>query len=276
MIANGIKTYKKCPWIIIFSIVFVVFCTDVKVSVVKISEIGLLAYFVFYSHKLDAPIKKFLFFFLAFVGITFVHNLFLTFDYSAVDSFLRRPYVCTIGRFAEILSCLVFVQLILNVTRKYGIRNFVDRFFRCSYWFSWVILALFVMYVAGVHLSFLNLVDEGSYRLTAFYVEGGPFGLMCASLTLLGLHFKRKKKEIAMFGLLMLLAQSKAGITCVLGYTCVKFVGKFYKSKPFRICMVFILPIAIFVFVKLFLRIADQYISAVLDTSYLADRKSVV
>lgn len=270
MMVNNVSIRRKCPWVIVFSIVFVVFCTDVKVSVVKISEIGLLAYFILFSRKLDKPIRKFLFFFLGFVGITFVHNLFLTFDYSPVDSFLKRPYMCTIGRFAEVLSCLVLMQLILKISRKYNFQNFINRFFRCSYWFSLVILVLFFLYVVGAPISFLDLVDEGTFRLTGFYVEGGPFGLMCASMALLGIHLNRRKKEIGIFVILTILAQSKAGIVCILGYFCVKFVQRFYKSKTFRICIVLIFPIAIIVFVKLFMHIADMYISAILDTNTLA------
>lgn len=270
MIANNVEIRRKCPWLIVFAIVFVVFCTDVKVSVVKISEIGLLAYYIIYSRKLDKPVRRFLYFFLAFVGVTFAHNLFLTFDYSCVDSFLKRPYMCTIGRFAEVISCLVLMQIILKVSRKYNFRNFIDRFFRCSYYFSLIILLLFFLYVAGAPIEFLDLVDAGTYRLTGFYVEGGPFGLMCASLALLGIRLNRNRTEIGIFVLLTILAQSKAGIVCLLAYFCVKFVMRFYKSRTFRMFIVIAFPIAVFVFIKLFMHISEMYLNAILDTDQLA------
>lgn len=264
------KYNEQCPWIIIFSMVFVVFCTDVKISVVKISEICLLAYYFISRLSFNKQIKQFLIFFISFSLITLFHNMFLTFELSTVNNLLQRPYICTLGRFLEILSCLVFAQLVLNVACKYGIYNVFNRFFKCSCWLSILIIFLYGLFILGFKIPFINIVDKETLRLTGFYVEGGPFGLMCSSLTLLGIHLKRPKKEIAIFIILVLLAQSKAGLACILGYFCFQVIVKFYKKKIFRICLVLVVPLVCFIFTNLFLKIADQYINQMIDTDYLA------
>ncbi len=269
MIVAKMKNVQKCPWYLILFMVFVVFCTDVKISIIKISEIGLLLYFVLFLRKFDKPIRKFLNFFIVFAGITFFHNLFLIFDYSVVDSFLKQPYICTIGRFLEVLSCLVFMQYVTNILRKYGVGNVLSRFYVCSCFLSLCILVLYFLFVVGIQVPYLNIADEGTLRLTGFYVEGGPFGLMCSSLALLGIHIRRPKIEILLFCILTFLAQSKAGLVCLLGYFCVKIVTRYYRYKIFRVGLWLIVPIIIFVFIKLFSNIAEQYISSILDTNYL-------
>lgn len=264
------ETSKKLPpqgiiwgiWIIVLAIQ----CTDIKISIIKISEIFFLIYAIFKIRKIHKTTYFFISYFTIFLLITFIHNIFLNFDYTVATNFLKRPYWGSIGRFLEIISCLSFIEFTRNIIKKYGLNYTIDKTLQANHYFLIFILILYIIEQLG--LSILNISCDNA-RLKAFYVEGGPFGLMCATFTLLSIYRKRPKFETIVLLLCTILAQSKAGISCICAYVAINTILKIYSKKKYRKYLFIACIIIIPLFIYTFMHIADMYISAIKNTDIL-------
>ena len=210
-------------------IVFVLHCNDVKISVIKISEILMLLYGFINAKRFHKTSKVFFLFFTGWLFVSLIHNLFLKFDTSVVTSILQQPYLCSVGRYFELLACLSFVELIINFCNEKGFKDSIESVFLINFWFCILLLMLYVLELIGVFTAFNVITQSG--RLCGFFNEGGPFGLLIAMLLILSLMYKRGLVEKTVLVLCMTLSVSKAGVMLLLVYTIAYY---FRKAKHNR------------------------------------------
>ena len=136
--------------------------------------------------------KLFFLFFTGWLFVTLLHNLFLKFDTSVVTSILQQPYLCSIGRYFELLACLSFVELIINLCREKGFKACIESVFSTNFWFCILLLLLYFLEFSGFFTTFDVITQSG--RLCGFFNEGGPFGLLIAMLLVLSQIYRREKR----------------------------------------------------------------------------------
>lgn len=250
----------------IWIIVLAIHLTDIKISMIKISELFFLIYAIFKIRQIHKTTYFFFIYFFIFIIATFFHNISLKFDYSIVDNILKSPYWCSIGRFLEIISCLSFLEFVRTCMKKYGNTICINKILRFNFYF---LLFVFALYIAELFKIFLLNISYDNGRLKGFFVEGGPFGLMCATLALLSIHIKRPKIEICMLLLMIVLARSKAGMACVYTYWIISILRKMYIDKTYRKFLFVGTMIIIPVFIYMFIYIAEMYITTIINTDFL-------
>ena len=248
-----ISFYKIVPFII----VFVLHCNDVKISVVKLSELLLILYGFVFLPKMHNVSKVLFSVFTSFLIITLLHNTFLEFDYSVASSILQRPFWCSIGRYVELLCCLVFIEIVLRYAKFLGYKDACDKIFRVNYFASIFLIVLFILEYTHLFEGFDVITETG--RLRGFFNEGGPFGLMTSLMIVLSFKFNRTRKEIFVLFICLLLSESKAGFLLIV---IISFftIWKQYSNKKKRRVLLFILLFPIITLVS--------YISYVLISQY--------
>lgn len=260
-----LKHSKMKFYLSVWIIIIAIHCTDVKVSIIKVTEIFFLIYMALHIRKLCGISKWFLRFFTVFLFITFAHNLFLNFDYSIADNILKQPYWCSIGRYLEVLACLSFLEFVRRKINRYGFHKIITHTLKFNFYFSILILLLYAVDMAGG----LQTVSYNEGRLKGLFVEGGPFGLLYAVLTLLSIFQKRPMKETVLLSAFVILSRSKAGICCLSAYFAIKMVLNIYKNKRYRKFVIFGCVMFISAFLYVFLIVAKMYIEQITDVSTL-------
>lgn len=260
--------YTKMPFTLgVLIIVLSMHCTDVKVSVIKISEIFFLLYAVhLIGTRLSDSSRFFMRFFSVFLLITFIHNLSFDFKYSFADNILKQPYWCSIGRYLEVVSCISFLEFTRRIIDEYGFEDTLNRILRINFLFS---LFIVFLYIAQLYGNTLIPVSYSGGRMKGLFVEGGPFGLLCAAMGLLSIYMKRPIVESALLICLVLLARSKAGIACLCAYFAFNMILKWYLNERTRRYVIVALAIIIPGFIYVFTIIAEMYISTIMDTQAL-------
>ena len=262
-------------------IAFSVFCfisfqlTEIKLYSIKLNELVALAclpVLLFYVRFINKYFLYLLGFFVLLLGFSFIKNLNQEFYFDLANlSFLRKPYFITISRFVELISCLVFAIIVYEavhylLARNLSLKTIINAILTLNYYFAWFLLLTTAFYYLNI-VSFRNsaiIYDTTPYlanytlRLRGYYVEGGPFGLMYAFLFCLSsLVNKRKYLQKSIFVLVILLAQSKAGMIAFLGYISYKIYLRFRHTQLLKyIIFLLILP----VFIYLSVNIADNYL----------------
>lgn len=223
-------------YIVGFLIIFVLHCNDVKISVVKISEIILIFYGAWNFFSFHKTTKRFFYLFTFFLLVTLIHNIFIKFDYSVVTNILQEPYWCSIGRYVELLCCLTFVELFINYIKIVGIEYSKTVLFRLNTIFCCCILFLYFLERTNMFTLFDVTLDSG--RMTGFFNEGGPFGLLLSLQLVLSLIFKRPLLEIFILSICLFLSASKAGAMLLL--ICFVFfaLNRCRDSKIWRYSMI--------------------------------------
>ncbi|WP_378180260.1 O-antigen ligase family protein [Aquimarina sp. SS2-1] len=254
----------------ILLLLFLTFCvqfTDVKVGLIKISELLLLGLAPFIFSK---KIHKYVVYLLAFFTVTTLISLCVTYfsDFEHLgNSFLKQPYLITIGRYVELVTCLVlcnFVVLYFEVLKKkntfhYYLLKFID--------LNIIITVIFALVYVLVLIDVLSvndtrLVYNYDIRLRGYFVEGGPFGLMLSFIFILTSFFKKSKKRdikrLFLVVVILFMAQSKSGFLCTvlwIGIENYDFLRK--KIKSFVYPLVIIGAIG---FYFLFINIGSMYV----------------
>lgn len=192
-------------------------------------------------------------FFTGWLFVTLFHNIFLKFDTSVVSSILQLPYLCSVGRYFELLACLSFVELIINFFHGEGLKNGLGVVLRANFYFCILVIFLYLLEIAGIITAFDVITHTG--RLCGFFNEGGPFGLLIAMLLVLSIIYKRCLWEKTVLTICLVLSMSKAGAMLLLVYTfayCIKKAKYNYRLR--KRLMVWSLPIiSIFIFTFYFL-----------------------
>lgn len=212
---NEIKNY-----ILIFLITFCIQTTDVKIGFIKISEIILLLLTpIFFLKK----INKYLFYFLIFFVFSLFTSLIITasLDFQILGkSLIKAPFIITIARFLELITCLTVSLLTLyffkNNTSLRAINTLVNLNIYITIFF---VLLFFLVTLHIIPLESSIIVYENN-RLRGLYFEGGPYGLMLGFIFILT-TFQSKTpsriyKRIFLIITITFLAKSKAGMMLIL------------------------------------------------------------
>ena len=264
MESNGVS---RNVTISIWIIVLAMHCTDIKVSVVKFTEIFFLLYAIINIRDFCDVGKFFFRFFTIFLAITFVHNIFMDFSYHSNISFLKLPYLVSLGRYIEVISCLSFMEFVRRTIIKYGFTEVLNLILRINCIFCLFIFLIFILNILGYNAISVTYGDN--YRVRGLFVEGGPFGLLCSIMAILGIIQKRPIKETVLIILLVFIAQSKAGIVALSAYFCIHFLRKLYLNDSYRKYFFIGIVSASIGFVFAFIYISKMYIDEINDVSLL-------
>lgn len=206
---------------LILTVCLITFCIqtpDVKLGFVKISEIILLLTAPFLLTK---SINKFIFYFIVFFTIEAILGLIITsthhFEILGPSKF-KSPYIITIGRYLELISCICLCILTFRLFKN----NAQDSKKIIDYLVNWNIaitaffFLIFLIVKAGLLSAQHSIVVYDYNRLRGLYNEGGPFGLMLSFIFIL--TFLQEKtnerflKQLFLFIIIAFCARSKAGI----------------------------------------------------------------
>lgn len=254
---------------LILAVALITFCIqtpDVKIGFVKISELLLLVIAPFLFIK---AVNKFIFYFFVLFTVEAILGLILTsthhFDVLGPSRF-KAPYVITIARYFELISCLSLCIFTFRMFKKHS----EDSKKIINYLVDWnlAITAFFFLIFVLVRLNLLSqnssvVVYDYNDRLRGLYNEGGPFGLMLSLIFLLTFFQENTKyrllKQVFLFVIIAFCAKSKAGILFVIIWI-VLYNFEVLKNKLRSLIVPLILVFAIG-FYFLFVNISSMYIT---------------
>lgn len=208
---------------------FFVSMTDLKIGPVQVAEFLMLLLLTFYFSlelfgfkNLEFKLQDGLIVtFFATTAISAVYSL-NTESFSIpsdANSILKQPGWISLARIIQLLVLFFCYKLIILECKKNPgmidscIKLYIYSGFLAS---LYGLLSFFLLSTTGINLG--GAYGEFGYRLRAFYVEGGPYGLFAGSVILLLLarwnsgNFSPMRKNIILLcvGLSFLLAQSKS------------------------------------------------------------------
>lgn len=252
-------------------VVFLTFCvqfTDLKIGVVKVTELlalALIPILVF------GKLHRHIIYFFGYFTVAALISLWVTnsFDfYHSVPSFFKRPYWITAGRYIEIVSCLVICNITYTYFKSLKNKDELDTYVSVFINLNLLITIVF----AGVHMLVISnvismndtrLVYGWDTRLRGFFVEGGPYGLMLSFIFMLTSLEKNSRittiiKRVILFAVILVMAKSKAGIlSCVVWLAVENFQFLKNKLKPLLIPLAVVFTIG---FIYLFTNLSSLYI----------------
>ncbi|RZS99282.1 O-antigen ligase-like membrane protein [Aquimarina brevivitae] len=224
-------------------------------------------------------LNKYVVYLLIFFTLTALISLWTTSKLDFIylqPSLLKRPYWITLGRFLEIVSCLVLCNLAILFFRHLKQKQKFDFFFEKFIDLNIIITVVFAIIYLAVALNLIpmdntRLVYGWDTRLRGYFVEGGPYGLMLSfvfiAITLVKKTQKRIVYQIMLFMVIAFMAKSKAGILCCLVWIVIEnFSYLKAKLKPL------LLPILVLIgagLIYLFINISSMYVKE-LDRVQLA------
>lgn len=219
-------------------VVFVVFCvqfTELKIDVIKASEIALLLLTPFlYVKKINKWILMLLALFIAWFIITICLNYSRSFYLLENVSVLKTPYVISIGRFLELISCVnltALVYLFFKGKSKEDIQQYIKYMYDFSFIILMVNVVIYILYMSDF-IAETRMVYWGD-RLRGWFGEGGPYGLMLAFTFCLSFFYTNKYHFLTrtiIVLVIVFLADSKAGFMLVLIWFAIHYYRKIYKS----------------------------------------------
>ncbi len=246
----------------------------------------------YFKKKSHIIIRAFLLFFICLLIKSLLFNITLNFPEVHGLSVLKLPYFVSVSRFLELLCCVTFAQVTYVFFKRASFEDMTG--------FLRKLVAVQVFYV-GIFFCILFLICKlniirfelvfpiiyntyGNYgyllRLAGFYAEGGPMGLLFAFVYILFDHFMAGKTTRGIIGRLLLLvlvvvcAQSKAGMVLIVIWYLTKLSGIFLSSEKTRKLLIFVVPIAIVVFVVVFLKISENYVRSYNEVKAFSDATS--
>lgn len=251
-------------------LLFLTFCvqfTDLKIGVIKISELLLL---ILVPIILFKKINKYIFYLLLFFSLTALVSLAISFfaDFKYLgNSIIKAPYVITIGRYLELVTCLVLCTISFLFFRSLRNKEEFDYFLKRLVNINLYIILIFVIIYFAVIFDIISINDTrivyGDFRLRGYFVEGGPFGLMLSFIFILTSYLKKSKsrwiKRLFLVLVIFFLAKSKAGFLCIViwvGLEHYDFIKQ--KAKEF---MYPIIIIGVVGFYFLFVNISAMYVA---------------
>ena len=241
--------------LILTLIVFAMHCNDVKISVVKVSEIILIIYGILQIDRFHKTSRLFLAFFTLWLIVTFIHNFFIQFDRSVVVSILQEPYICSIGRYMELFSCIAFVELVVNYLREDG--DGLDKILYYNVLFCLLIL-IFYFFEKITSLNVFGVITHTG-RLRGFFNEGGPFGLLISMLLILSFLKKRNYLEKIILILCLVFSFSKAGIILLLLFVILYYARRFRHNTKIKLYIYILFVPGIFLSSILVYYVIQQY-----------------
>lgn len=219
------SAYFHCA--VFMAILFACFhFNNVTIASIKISELAMLVMapvLLLYIKSVNKYILLLGGFFLLLILATVVANLSQEFYIDRLSlSIVKQPYFISFVRFIEYVCCLAFGVYCYKSLQYFERQNFdINRLILFFLWingaFSILFLVLYVLHSTGT----INAWPTGFFyygmRLKGFYDEGGPFGLMYATLFCLSTLIARRNLLLKLlFCLTVIAAESKAGILMII------------------------------------------------------------
>lgn len=253
---------------LILTVALITFCIqtpDIKLGFIKISELLLLALTPFLLKK---SFNKFIFYFFIFFTVEVVLGVIITstleFDILG-HSKLKSPYILTIARYLELITCLSLCVITFRL-----FKNNPDRSKQIiNYLVNWNIAItaffffVFLVVKIGLLPQYLSIVIYDYNRLRGFYNEGGPFGLMLSFIFILT-FFQQKNstrlfKQLFLFFIIAFCARSKAGILFIIVWIAFYNLDRVKnKLRVLILPLIFIFSIG---FYFLFVNVSSMYIT---------------
>lgn len=246
LIAKDINKTKKIGNI--FFILFVVFCiqyTELKIDVIKASELFLLLLTPYvFNKKLNKWILYLFFVFTAWFLISILFNPFRSFYLLEAVSVLKKPYLISLGRYLELVSCLNLAAFVIHFFKnkpRYLIINYIKYIYNLNFILLLFHLVLYYFHINNIiETSFVYWID----RLRAGFGEGGPYGLMLSFTYCISFFYKSKYhfySRLVIILVIVFLARSKAGIVLILVWYAIYYEKKIrYKIKNLNIILIVI------------------------------------
>ena len=233
-------------------ILFVTFCvqfTELKLDVIKLSELLLLMItpFLYLKKRINKWSLSFLSLFIFWLLFSFLLNPFRDFYLLENVSILKQPYFITLGRFLELISCVnlsTLVYLFFKNKTKETICIYIKYIFRLCLIFTIFNVFIFALLKFNFISDSILLYYDHGIRLKGWYVEGGPYGLMISFTFILSFFYKSKfhliNRAFLMF-VVFFLARSKAGIVLILTWYILLYYKRWYdKLKELNILILII------------------------------------
>jgi hypothetical protein len=260
-----IKTQHLTLILIVCLITFCIQTADIKFGFIKVSELILLLLTPFLLKK---SINKFIFYFLIFFTLEAILGLIITstqeFDILGASRF-KAPYVITIGRYFELVSCLILCIITFRLFQKQQTNSRII----IHYLVNWNIIitivfaVIYVLVFSGILPLQSSIVVYENNRLRGFYNEGGPYGLMLSFIFMLT-SFQPKSnirilKQIFLFVIIAFCARSKAGVLLIVVW--IAMLNFEYLKQKFKILVLPIIVVFLIGFYYLFINISSMYIT---------------
>lgn len=220
-------------------IVFITFCiqfTELKLGVVKISEILLLLLTPFiYQRKMNRWIYRLFLFISLWFLISLCFNPFRDFYLLQKVSKLKTPYFISFGRFLELFACLNLAAIIINFLKNKElivVNKVIKAIVLLNLWIT-------IFHLYWYFLFMTNFIDETYFvygripRLRGWYVEAGPYGLMLSFVFCLTFFYNFKYNALirVIFAFTIIFAaKSKAGTMFILIWYLTYYFKIIYKT----------------------------------------------
>jgi hypothetical protein len=250
-------------FLFVFLVVFCVQFTELKVDVIKISELILLIITPFlYFKKINKWILSLATIFIFWFLQTLLLNPFREFYLLENVSVLKMPYIISIGRFLELVSCINLAALVhLYLKNKDNNEKLIliKAIFNTSFAIMIINVLIYYLHIYGI-IEKTELV-YWTDRLRGWYGEGGPYGLMLSFTYILTFFYKSKYHHISRIIILFViffLAKSKAGIFLVLVWYFIIYSKRLYEKLK-ELNLIFIVAFSIF-FTLIFIKLSEKYI----------------
>lgn len=275
----NIKAYfeKKSFIASIWLIVLCFHTTDIKFFDIKLTEILMLLILpvlIFTTKKINKftllYTALFIFYFISSFIINLTQDFYLDFSLYGV---FKQPFYISIARFIELISCLTFMLFIestFDKMKKYGydFNGFLHIFLKINIAISIIYIFLWVLTIFKIFPN--DIISYQIYtsilRMKGLYAEGGPLGVMYAVLFALT-YFTRKPSTFfrLIFLVIILLAQSKAGLLLVATWIFIMF-GYRFKDTIFN--KLIISTIAVIVLAIGTMTISSKYLKIIQNIKY--------
>jgi hypothetical protein len=249
---------------IIWLITFCIQTTDLKIGYIKISEFILLLLTPLLILK---KVNKFFVYFFIFFTIELVLALLITFGHEFDHlgrSILKSPYIISVGRYVELISCITLGCISYSLFQKYPkeSQNSIKRLVNINIYITAGIVFVYLLVVWSIIPIGKSVVVYEDFRLKGLYVEGGPYGLMLMFIFMLTSFLEKSKsrllKQIFLVIVIVLFAKSKAGFLCLIVWI---FLQNFsYLKVKLRTFIYPILIVGLIGFYFVFTRISFMYV----------------
>jgi hypothetical protein len=260
-----IKTLHLTLILIVCLITFCIQTADIKFGFIKVSELIMLLLTPFLLKK---SINKFIFYFLIFFTLEAVLGLIITstqeFDILGASRF-KAPYVITIGRYFELVSCLILCIITFRLFQKQqtNSRMIIDYLVNWNIIITIIFAVIYVLVFSRILPLQSSIVVYENNRLRGFYNEGGPYGLMLSFIFMLTFFQPKNSirilKQIFLFVIIAFCARSKAGVLLIVVW--IAMLNFEYLKQKFKILVLPIIVVFLIGFYYLFINISSMYIT---------------
>ncbi|OKL39623.1 O-antigen ligase family protein [Pontibacter flavimaris] len=276
-------------WLFIAYCILCFHFTETKIASIKLNELVSLLTIPFLLYSIRSVNKYLLYFiglFVALLLLTFITNLNRDFflEINGI-TLLKSPYLISIARFIELIACIAFALVVYKTVQFYREKglttsSILRRVLMANMLVSLFFLLVFILTylkilpLAGSQIIYDTTpyaVSDPTPRLRGYYVEGGPLGLFYSALYILTFFMQGRKWVLRLVFLLVILcAQSKAGIVAVVAWHFYLFYQRFRYTSWFRyIILAALIPL----FYLVFTMVISDYIYSMNNFSAIVEER---